>query len=872
MTKTDVLQLSAWSPEELPESLTLTRFMLPLESYKTLQDWCDAKRSGKRAHSNIVLAGLSEIIAYFVPRVAFIDSRARYPSGEWGLALYLLGGEDATSDERANLETALNFWLAQIYGDNPVNARTAIAASAQDGANWEHIEVETGMAPDSSLCAKPSNGLLFSALLANIAQQLAGSTVQFPSGERKTLILQTPMSGIYEGVELVAFPPKVNPDKNQLYTEVIKLRMANFPERAGKGIELIAHFSMRNWGPIEYHDKRDSPARSLDVFMPPRTAEAGGFCGYRHSRFRFKATVSNWSEVRKLGAEKLVEARWESFKDKGIYEIIRALTGVNEDSLQPVQNQSGAWVLPRLAPGSGNRYLSGGSGVGWSDKSALAAALDAPLTEIGFARCKPMQRQSIRFPLKSDFAKHTSEEARRTRLCEALRQARGDTHLPLAVLHMRDASLAMVQETIESLLGAPNRKSDTSWAWSDGLIVAFHAMPSGPFGRLKQAADIDQSKMGGLTGAQQAKIRADKQSDADESTREDMRAYLERHLPADLGIGCALLEMPASLQGESLDPYQIGRQVLAEHGLLPKVLLAGEDEEDEKYQFGLLDLLRMLGVSPIDASQLTQDLCAIGVVQRNADANAFGAAQSALLAVRWRSGQLEAAASESGDSLSWEPYPHVALAMLTGGFESQSRKKSAENRAVYERFVLEVLESLNRSSTPTLVLLDSETLRSYVEPLKNSHLMFDALQLDGRRVMPSDWRNLALVRVNAISGELPGYIVDTGAQWVQGFFGWEDASRTAYAAKTKPNTAKDTRSLLRSRNDPETANLKSDADHRKAAALDELCLIFAGDDIETEQCLMLAHRLRSTHVQYRDDTRLPFPLHELRALKKTITS
>ena len=68
MTKTDVLQLSAWSPEELPESLTLTRFMLPLESYKTLQDWCDAKRSGKRAHSNIVLAGLSEIIAYFVPR------------------------------------------------------------------------------------------------------------------------------------------------------------------------------------------------------------------------------------------------------------------------------------------------------------------------------------------------------------------------------------------------------------------------------------------------------------------------------------------------------------------------------------------------------------------------------------------------------------------------------------------------------------------------------------------------------------------------------------------------------------------------------------------------------------------------------------
>lgn len=871
MTNTDALQLSAWSPEDLPKSLALTRFMLPVESYKTLQDCCEARRPGKRPHSNIVLAGLSEIIAYFVPRVAFIDSNARHPSGGWGLALYLLRGEGATADERANLETALNFWLAQIYVDIPVNARTAIAATAQDGANWERINVETSMAPETSLCAKPNNDLLFSALLASVAQQLAGSTVQFPSGEKKTLILQTPISGIYDGVELIAFPPKVNPDKNQLYTEVIKLRMATFPERAMKGLELIAHFSIRNWGPVEYFDKRDSPARSLDVFMPPRTAEAGRFGGYRHSRFRFKATVSNWPEVWNSGAEKVVEARWESFRDKGIYEIIRSLTGVNESSLQPVQNQNGAWILPRLAPGSGNRYLSGGSGVGWSDKSALAAALDAPLTEIGFARCNPMQRQTIRFPLKSDFAKGASEAARRARLCEALRQARGDTHLPLAVLHMRDASLARVQETIESLLGTPNQKSDNSWIWSDGLTVAFHAMPSGPFGRLKQEANIDQSRLDTLTGAQQARIREDKQSDADEITRADMRAYLEKQLTADLGIGCALLEMPESLQGKTLDPYQIGRQVLADHGLLPKVLLTEENQADEKYQFGFLDLLRMLGVSPIEASQLTQNLCAIGVVQRNADSNAFGSPQAALLAVRWSSGQLEAALSTSGESLAWKPYAHVALALLTGNFESQSRKKSADNRAIYERFVLDVLESLNRSSTPTLVLLDSETLRSYVGALGNSHLTFDALDLAGRRVTPSDWRKLALVRVNAISGELPGYIVDTGAQWVQGVFVWESATRTVYAAKTKPNTAKDTRPLLRSRNDPETANLKFDADHRKAAALDELCLMFAGDDIETHRVLNLAHRLRGAHVQYRDDTRLPFPLHELRALKKTVS-
>ena len=96
--------------------------------------------------------------------------------------------------------------------------------------------------------------------------------------------------------------------------------------------------------------------------------------------------------------------------------------------------------------------------------------------------------------------------------------------------------------------------------------------------------------------------------------------------------------------------------------------------------------------------------------------------------------------------------------------------------------------------------------------------------------------------------------------------------RTVYGAKKKPVTMQKGRALLQSRHDVEKEYSRSDREHRKVASLDEISIIFAqpGDDVPKIQ--LLTHRLRSQHTHFKDDTRLPLPLHELRTLNKAINS
>jgi hypothetical protein len=99
------------------------------------------------------------------------------------------------------------------------------------------------------------------------------------------------------------------------------------------------------------------------------------------------------------------------------------------------------------------------------------------------------------------------------------------------------------------------------------------------------------------------------------------------------------------------------------------------------------------------------------------------------------------------------------------------------------------------------------------------------------------------------------------------------AVRTAYGVKKKPRSAK-TASYAStiSRHLPSGDNRLADHKPRRIAALDEICAIFKQPDDEDVSLLMMAHRLRSVHAQFDDDTSLPFPLHELRLLGEAVTS
>ena len=881
--RTDQLNVAAWALDQSASQIGLTRFMLPEAIYGTLAQWAPKARNlSLPAYPAAVLSGLSEILAFFAPEIAYVNSRERYPSKQAGLALYMLTEKSSDGVVRTHIADAINFWLTILYPDKPAEMRMAIAASARDERNWQSVSVSTSLKAHAGVCAVPNETALFSALTATAVVKLSGTRILFGSGDTRTLIAQTPQSSTFNGVELVAFPPKREPDGSGLYTEVVNLRMATFAERKEHGLHLLAQPSIRNWGPIKHFDLSGSPARSLDLVMPSRNGEPSEFETYKHSRLMFKARVVNWDEVHQKKEEKRIEAEWESRRNQNLFDVVRGLVGApslsNADLLDPVIDHEGVWILPRLAPGSGDRRLAGGSGIGWPDRNDIAASLDTPLGEIGFTRCGPMMRARRTMAIKSPYTTGRSQgikqPERRAFLRKALAPYSKSQRLKILVLHIRDETPAIVDTQIVKLFGEPDERDGGSWSWADGLYIDVICAPAGPFAQLLPKAEISSQELEGMSDAQAAKIRDSRQRKLNKNTASEMSTYLRLHLGPLGDVGCAIVEMHESLMGEILDPYMTGRQVLAEHNLLPKVVLFKEQDSDEKYRSSMEDCLRMLGVVPFAEDQLQIRPAAIGVIQRNqtGTGNSAITAQSVPVAVRLRDGLMEGALPNSVMEPEWRPYALIVLDILQGSYERLTRRQTQENRALFGQFVRRALEHLDQSGD-TLVMLDGAKLRASIPGLQNSALAFDYFDLGQRTYRPYDLPHLRLARINTNSEELPSYSHTDATQWTQGLFKWDEASRTVYGVKKKPVTVgKNSSSLLKSRHNDSADSPRADGDHRKAASLDEICMMFvqAGDQIESLQ--FVTHRLRSQHVNYSGDTRLPFPLHELIVLSKAITS
>jgi hypothetical protein len=145
---------------------------------------------------------------------------------------------------------------------------------------------------------------------------------------------------------------------------------------------------------------------------------------------------------------------------------------------------------------------------------------------------------------------------------------------------------------------------------------------------------------------------------------------------------------------------------------------------------------------------------------------------------------------------------------------------------------------------------------------------------------------LRLVRTNAVSAKLPQYVQEIdplgdeeASKWPSGLFVWQgsdlgDARRTAFSLKAKPHTAqKAANAMMKSRHGRAGANEEHDDDARRASAqLEELCAVFVQpeDLVDPLRVVDLADRWRHLHIAYGGETKLPFPLHELRLLEGAI--
>jgi hypothetical protein len=882
----DTLHVASWCATSLPETLVLTRFMMPVSAHEALVQWCREKTRRDNLPTTVVIAGLSEVLAFFAPETAYM-AQDRDP-GDNGLrrqCLYFIGDVTADAELLLRLQSGILIWLGIIYPEKDAGVRTSIAESVIDRRNWRLLHISTRLKEHDGPCPSPQEGALFDALTAHVVAQLANKMVQFTSGESRILIPGTPQSKPFGGVELVAFPPKKERDGDGFYTEVVTISAATFPEQNAAGIQILALPSIRNWGPVKGFDRSQRPSRSLDMFMPPQ-GDTDGYLNYRHTSFGMKVIIENMDAVKKLNAPMKTYVRWEAQRDHRIVDLMRRLSGSankleDADYTHPIIGHEGLWILPRLSPGSGDRYLAGGSGVGWNDRNDIAESLDAPMEAAGLTRAEPMTRIKRQLRVNGPFnvpgAKlEVTAPQRRAGLLNTLSSiGNPDGEVDFVVFHMREGSPDRVKTEVKRLLGAPNQEDDALLTWSDGLKVRLIAAPSGPLGQMLEYHELPEGRKDGLTQRQQDELRKAGQRQSDLKASIAMRDHVLQVRAGRMGVACAILEMASSVKGTgSRDPYALARQNLARQRVLPQVVLVDDEAPEEKYRSAVRDWFRMLGVLPAFEQRLPLLPAAFTVIQRNDEVIGGGLikGQAFPLGVRVREGgTVECALPDESGVPNWMPYALAALRIYSGDYGKFARNRTEENLGKFGLFFTTALEQIDRLGA-SLVILDMDTVANKIPALNNGNLAFDRLQIGNQSLAPEDFPNTRIIRVCANTAKLPCYMQTEGI-WPQGLFNWASANRTAYGVKKKPPTAKTVSYASKiSRHLPPGDNRAADSKPRRIAALDEICVIFKQPGDDAVSLLMMSHRLRSVHAQVDNDTSLPFPLHELRLLGDAVTS
>src|SRR4051794_29206646 len=114
------LNLAVWTHNGSRELPILTRFLLPMEAQRLMVDATRKATNRGDDPTYPLLKGLSEVLAWFAPGIAYFKID-RLP-GEWEngprFALYMVGSEPG-ADVKADLRAGLAAWMHIAYDDMP---------------------------------------------------------------------------------------------------------------------------------------------------------------------------------------------------------------------------------------------------------------------------------------------------------------------------------------------------------------------------------------------------------------------------------------------------------------------------------------------------------------------------------------------------------------------------------------------------------------------------------------------------------------------------------------------------------------------------------------------------------------------------------
>jgi hypothetical protein len=883
MANVNSLDLNVWEAGFTAEdTLVLTRYRLSPDAQETLQAW--SREKSKRpndAPSTLRLDGLSEILAWFVPEIAFMRRHHWDPETQRRSLSFFLAGDVGTDEGlRRRVQAAIALWLTLIYPDKPAQTRAAIATTATDAASWTNLPVNGTLQAQAGACPSPADSMLFDAIAAHALGALTGQGLRFRSGAQRVLVAKAAQTDAFTGVELVTFPPRQT--QRGLWSEVITLYTPTYPERPR--LHLLARPAIRNWGPVSRWSRRNDPDRALDVFMPAMEASSGA--SHRHTSFDFRA---RGGPTQAEGGSRPTIGYWPHKDDQKVFDLVRRLTGraalAPGELAQPVVDEDGLWVLPRLGTVHGDDWLPGGTGISWPDRHDIGVSLNQVLSKAGFKAVEPMTRARQVMPLEKPFNSKADEEtfaARRRAVRMALSAVGAPTaQVDLFIFQRREDAPERLTRALLDELGPPQAQDAGALSWSCGLTVRLHPVNAGVLAEEVSWVEATAEEAKALNPAQLRSIREMNRSQAFDDAQKAMAAHVAAARAGTTGIGWAILEMPEALQGRPGDPFQLARRALAQADLLPQVVLTSVEPLPKgtmkaKYGSAFSDCLRMLGVLPVE--DLPQDLqpAALTVIQRNADivAGQQRKGHAFPLAARTKEAQLECALPDETGAPQWAPYAVAVLRILKGDYGKFGRGRQEENLAKFETFFTMAMQDINRIG-PALVICEGETLTHKLSALANGKLIFDQLTIANRTLTPNDLPNLRIVRTSPDPKRQPHYHHDTETSWPSGLFGWGAATRTYYGLKQKPVTVSNAQHFAArvSRHAELEEGVRPPKENvgRVSSQMDEICVAFRQEGDDPLTLATLVHRLRGAHAQYDADTARPFPLHELRKLGGGVT-
>jgi len=345
-------------------------------------------------------------------------------------------------------------------------------------------------------------------------------------------------------------------------------------------------------------------------------------------------------------------------------------------------------------------------------------------------------------------------------------------------------------------------------------------------------------------------------------------------------------------------------------------------EGDHVLLNAFLDGLRSFGVVPLESVNFTKkrqkysdvQLVALYKIQRNKDKKKRGQlARPTIITpvvVLFGKGHLKVALMNRNGEIEWVEYEEAVRRFTLVDCYNFSGKKISRQEICrqQEGFFAEVLGSLEQKET--IIYTDADNLRSVLPTLANGSMILGEFKLAHPSASAFDYslsqNNLpiSVVRISIEHGKRPSYIFPNERQeMITGIFQEPNREMTFWEIREKPVTMKSSKkALLVSRhptlevdsdavdlpdedevdlldntvssveeNTPERHNQDTMiAQERVAPILEEVTILHHSNAFSPLELARITRYLRGIHITYRDQTHLPFPLHEASKLADAI--